>query len=263
MNKVVVITGASSGIGLACAVEFAGLQNKVYCLSRTAPKNANINFIKCDVTNRSEIENAFLEIEKNEGKIDIVINNAGMGISGAVEFEPQEDIDKIIDINFNGMVKVSAVALSYLRKSNGTLLVVSSLASEFPIPFQALYSATKAAVQNFSMALANEVRPYNVKVCCILPGDVKTDFTKNRVKAPDKNENVYSQRVARSVKRMEKDEQSGLLPKVIAKKIVKVANKKNPPVCFTVGFKYKLFRAVKRLVPTKLFNKILYLMYGK
>lgn len=263
MNKVVVITGASSGIGLATAQALLKKNYTVYCLSRSAPKEEKIKHIKCDVTNRNEIESAFQQISEAEKQIDVVINNAGMGISGPVELEPQEHIDRIINVNFGGMTKVSAVAMPFLRQSKGVLLNVSSMASEFPIPFQTMYSATKAAVQNFSMALANEVRPYGVRVCCLLPGDVKTDFTKNRVKAPDEKQNIYSKRVNESVSRMEKDEQNGMPASVIGNKIAKVIEKKHPPVCFTVGAKYKLFRFLKRIVPTGLFNKILYAMYGK
>lgn len=263
MSKVIVITGASSGIGLATAQALLQKEYTVYCLSRSAPNEKNLKHIKCDVTNRDEITSAFKQIFENEKQIDVVINNAGMGISGPVEFEPQEDIDRIINVNFGGMTKVSAVAMPYLRQSKGVLLNVSSMASEFPIPFQTLYSATKAAVQNFSMALANEVRPYGVRVCCLLPGDVKTEFTKNRVKAPDEKQNVYSKRVESSVARMEKDEQNGMPASAIAKKVAKVIEKKHPPVCFTVGTQYKLFRFLKRIVPTGLFNKILYSMYGK
>ncbi len=184
-----------------------------------------------------------------------------MGISGPVEFEPAEDIEKIIDVNLLGVVNCSAVALPYLRKSNGLILNISSIASEYAIPFQALYTATKAGVKEFSVALKNEVRPLGVRVSCLLPGDVKTDFTKNRVKA--QVDSVYRERVERSIAKMEHDEENGMTPEAIAKAVVKVIGKKNPPATFTVGFSYKLLRVLKRFLPQKFINYILYQMYGK
>ena len=261
MNKVIAITGASSGIGLAIAEMLISRGEIVYCLARTEPKNSRILFKYCDVSKRDTVSLAVSQIIEEQGRLDCIINNAGLGISGPVEFEPAEDIEKIIDVNLLGVVNCSAVALPYLRKSNGLILNISSIASEYAIPFQALYTATKAGVKEFSVALKNEVRPLGVRVSCLLPGDVKTDFTKNRVKT--QVDSVYRERVERSIAKMEHDEENGMTPEAIAKAVVKVINKKNPPATFTVGFSYKLLRVLKRFLPQKFINYILYQMYGK
>ena len=262
MSKVVVVTGASSGIGLAIAQNFESLGYSVYSFSRKAPSDKNIHFISCDVSDIESVQKAFESLLDKEKQIDILINNAGMGISGAIEYAPQQDIKRIIDVNLLGVVNCCQIALPYLRESKGMILNVSSLGAEFTIAFQSMYSATKSAVLAFSTALRNEVRPCGVRVSCLLPGDVKTDFTKNRIKQ-ETPETVYSEREKRSVGYMEKCEQNGMPASKIAKKVVKVCNQKHPPVSFTVGVPYKLARFAYRILPQKLVNKILYSMYGK
>lgn len=263
MQKVVAITGASSGIGLAIAEELINNGYTVYSLSRSAPSNTDIRHIVCDVSQRDSIANAYKVINEAEGRIDVVINNAGMGISGPVEYEPVEDIERIISINLLGVINSCAEALPYIRATKGNIINIGSLAGEFGIPFQALYSTTKAGVCAFSLALQNEVKPLGVKVTCLMPGDIKTNFTANRVKAEIPDDPVYGDRVRRSVQRMEKDEQNGMPPSAIAKAIRKLLQQKRPPLCLTVGFSYKTLRSLKRLVSTKTLNKILYGMYGK
>lgn len=261
--KVVVITGASSGIGLATAGLLVQNGFEVFSLSRSAPSDKKIKHIKCDITDKEAVKNAFDDIIKQTGNIYAVVNNAGMGISGPIEFAPWNDMDKIIQTNFNAVAHICAVALPFLRQSQGRIINLSSLAAEFPIPFQALYSATKAAVKTFTMALANEVRPFGIKMSCILPGDTKTNFTQNRVKSCLEQSNIYNDRTCKNVGKMEKDEQNGMDPIGIAKLILKCLTKKNPPLVKTVGFKYKILRAARRVVTTKTLNRVLYSMYGK
>ncbi len=262
MNKVYVVTGASSGIGLSIAQEIINNGNIVYSLSRSAPNDKNIKFEQCDVQNRKMIESALLAVYQKEGRIDCVINNAGIGISGSAECEPEDDIKKIVDINFTGAMNVACCSLPYLRESKGMLINIGSIAGVFAIPFQSFYSATKAGLQNFSNALRNEMRPLGVKVCCVLPCDTKTDFTKSRIKVSNEND-VYAERVNRSVMKMEKDEQNGMSPSKVAKTVYKLSNKKNPPATKTMGGVYKLLMFVKRIVPERFINFVLYKMYGE
>ena len=263
MQKVVVITGANSGIGLSTALALVERGEMVFCLSRTAPTDKRINFVKCDVTDREQIKSALMQINNQTSHIDVVVNNAGMGISGATEYEPPEDIQKIINVNLVGVINVCSLALPYLRASKGRIVNIGSLASVFPIPFQSLYSVTKAGVMSFSMSLQNEVKPSGIKVCCVLPGDIKTNFTVNRQKTEIKDDPVYGQRVCNSIARMEKDEQNGMAPESVAKVILKCIYKKRPPLVVSVGAKYKFLRGLTRIVPTKMMNNVLYQIYSK
>lgn len=260
--QVAIITGASKGIGLELAKYLSDKNIKVYGLSRTTIKDDKIKHLSVDIKDETAVSNAIDYIYKEEGRIDYLINNAGMGISGSIESTSINDLRNIIDVNFIGAFLVIKSVLKYMReKNNGKIINIGSVASEFAIPFQAFYSSTKSALKVFSEALNNEVSPYGIRVCTILPGDTKTSFTKNR-KYNDTELDVYKNRVSKSVGLMEKDEQNGMSSLYVTKKIYKVLRKKRMPVEKTIGTKYKLFIFIKRLFPSRFINFIVGKLYG-
>lgn len=263
MKKVVVITGASSGIGKMTANYLAEKGYVVYGLSRSAINLDNVKHISCDVTKVEQIENAFKEIYENEKQIDVVINNAGLGVCGAIEYSSEEELDCILDLNLKAVIKVCQKAIGYLRQTKGKIINIGSVAGSLTIPFQAYYSMTKAGVAVISEALRMELRPFGIKVTSVLPGDTKTNFTKNRYQPLVAQDELYQDRIIRSIHKMEKDEQNGVNPIKVSKVIYKVIKRKNPPVKVTVGFSYKLLVFLKRLFPERLVNYILYRMYAK
>ncbi len=260
MKKVVVITGASSGIGLETANYFADKGYKVYGISRADFNTSKFRHICCDICDHNKVEQVFDQIVAEAGKIDIVVNNAGIGISGAIEFLDFEYVKKIFDVNVLALMNCCKTSLKYLRKSQGRIINISSVASVFAIPFQACYSATKSAVESFSLALANEVKDQRIKVVCVRPGDTKTGFTAARQKTETTNE-VYGSKINKSVAKMERDEQKGMPPIKVAQVVFKVATQKNPPLVKTVGFAYKTLSLLSRLLPTKLVNYIVGKLY--
>lgn len=260
MSKVVIITGASSGIGLATAKRLAAKGYKVYGLALNEYSDEAFECFRADVNDIATIENIFQTVNEKEGRIDVVINNAGFGIAGAVEYATPEMIQKIFDTNLTALVKISSIAIKYLKKTQGNLINISSVAGVLPIPFQACYSATKAAVLNFSLALDGEVRRFGVKVTSVLPGDTKTGFTEARV--IEGGEADYGGHIGKSVRRMEKDEQNGKSPDTVARVIEKVLKKRCPPLKVTVGAQYKFFVFLSKILPTRLINFILRKMYG-
>lgn len=262
-QKIIVITGASSGIGKVTAEYLYKAGNTVYGLSRSKKDTEGINYIATDITKREEIDDAFKSIYNSCGRIDVIINNAGLGVSGAIEYATDEDYNRIFDLNIKGMINVTQLAIPYLRESQGRIINIGSVAGVLTIPFQAYYSMTKASVGVFSEALRMELKPFKIKVTTVLPGDTKTNFTKNRSLPKISEDDVYQKRIINSISKMEKDEQNGVPPIKVAKVIGKVISKKNPPVSITVGFTYKLFVFLKRLLPNRLVNYILYSMYGK
>ena len=150
------------------------------------------------------------EILQREDHIDVLINNAGFGISGAVEFTTTEDAQHQLDVNFFGMVRMNRQVLPVMRRQcYGRIVNLSSVAGAIPIPFQTYYSASKAAINSYTMALANEVKPFGIQVCCVQPGDIRTGFTAAREKNPE-GDDIYGGRIARSVAGMERDEQNGM-----------------------------------------------------
>ena len=146
-------------------------------------------------------------------------------------------------------------------QGGGVIVNMSSVAAELAIPFQAFYSATKAAVSSLSAALRNELAPFGIKVTAVLPGDVKTDFTASREKN-SADDPAYGERVARSVAVMEHDEKNGMSPDVIARIVVRSALMKNPPVSRVGGWKYVLLVRLAHILPARLVSYILGKMYA-
>lgn len=260
--KIIVITGATSGIGAVTAKYLAEKGNIVYGLSRSYKENDSIKYLACDVTSKEQVADALNMIINNEGRIDVIINNAGMGISGALEFNRTSEINRINDVNINGVVNMIQVSLPFLRKTKGKIINIGSVASIIPIPFQSFYSSTKSGVLMLSETLSMELKPFGIKVSCVLPGDTKTEFTKNRRKEIT-GDDIYQGRINKSVSKMEKDELNGVDPINVAKVINKLINKKNPKVINVVGFSYKLLLFLYKILPSRLAFWVLYKLYAK
>ena len=225
MSKVAVVTGGTSGIGKQTALALKAAGYTVYELSRRAQGVEGLHHLVADITREELVDAAIGEVLRQEGHIDVVVNNAGFGISGAIEFTKTEDAKRLFDADFFGMVNVNRAVIPHMRQAGaGRIVNLSSVAAAAPIPFQAYYSAAKAAVNSYTMALANELRPYGVTVCAVQPGDIHTGFTAAREKTID-GDDVYGGRISRSVARMEHDEQTGMDPAKAGAFIAKVAMK--------------------------------------
>lgn len=261
-KEVVVITGASSGIGRACAEAFLKDGSVVYSLSRHK-KFDDVLHVPCDVSDEEQVNAAFKKIFEKEGRIDILINNAGFGISGAVEFTELSQAKKQFDVNFFGCFLCCKVVCEYMRKNRGGKIInISSMAAPLSIPFQAFYSASKSAVNALTLALANELRPFNISVCAFMPGDVKTAFTAEREKEIS-GADVYGEVINNSIAQMEKDEQNGMSPEKIAKAVHSLARKKSPKPLSTTGLNYRLFAVLSKLLPVRAVNRIVGMIYSK
>ncbi len=254
MGRVVVITGGSSGIGRAAAGMFAARGDVVYELSRGGQGAPGVRHLTADVTDQAQVDAAMAQVGVEQGRIDLLVNNAGMGISGAIEFTPEEHARKIIDVNFFGTFHCCKAALPYLRKSGNPRIVnTSSVAAPVAIPFQAFYSASKAAVNSLTLALANEVRPQGIKVCAVMPGDARTGFTAARQKSTAGQE-IYGAQIERAVGAMEKDELGGMPPEVVAAVLLKAADARSPRPLYTAGTKYKFFVLLAKFLPARALN---------
>lgn len=262
-KKIAVLTGGTSGIGMQTALALKNAGYTIYELSRRAQGVEGLNHLVADVTDEAAVKKAVDEIVAREGKIDVLVNNAGFGISGAVEFTKTEDAKRLFDTNFFGMVNMNRAVVPVMREAGqGRIVNISSVAGQIPIPFQTYYSAAKAATNSYTMALANELRPYGVTVCAVQPGDIKTGFTKAREKTVD-GDDVYGGRIGRSVSRMEHDEQTGMDPAVAGKFIANVAMKKKVSPIYTIGASYSFLTFLTRLMSWKTMNKIIGAIYAK
>ncbi|NMA65893.1 MAG: SDR family oxidoreductase [Clostridiaceae bacterium] len=272
-NQVILITGASSGIGRATAEYFMKKGYRVYGTSRNPERHQNhtyhessgfINMIPLDVADDNSVENAINTVLAKEGKIDVLISNAGIGIAGSIEDTTMEEVKKQFEINFFGSLRVIKAVLPVMRKQGyGKIIALSSVAGVISIPYQAHYSSSKFAIEGLVEALRYEVAPFNIKVCLIEPGDTKTEFTSNRVYSKNANQNSpYYDTFNKSLARMERDEQNGCTPESVAKTIYKMAIKKNPPIRIAVGFQYKLVLFLKKILPARVLEKVVGMLYS-
>ncbi len=259
MSKVVIITGASSGIGRATAGYLTDKGYTVYGLSRRGVED-KFNSIKCDVTKRSEVEKVFKDIYQKEGHIDVLVNNAGMGISGAVEHIDNARTRDLFNLNTLAYFDTCQLAIPYLKETKGHIVNISSIAAIIPIPYQTAYSASKAAINLFSESLRLELKDSGIKVSAIMPGDTKTGFTSARIK--DNNEDGYNGRLSKSVERMEHDEQNGKSPLTVSKEIEKVILSNNPKALISVGIEYKFVYFLSKALPNRLLLFIVDKMYN-
>lgn len=263
MNKIAVVTGASSGIGRCTAEALRDGGCKVYDLSRRNIPIENVVHIKTDITIQDDVLSAVENIISAEGRIDILVNCAGFGISGAVEFTSTEEAKKQFEVNFFGAVTVTRAVLPHMRAQGcGRIVNISSVAAVAHIPFQTYYSASKAAIESYTACLDNEVKIYGVRATAVEPGDICTEFTDARQKSFEGDE-AYGGRISRSVAGMEKDEQKGMSPEVAGKYIAKVAlRKKVKPVC-AIGVSYKILSVLCKTFPCALRNFVVGMLYAK
>ena len=261
-EKIAIVTGGTSGIGLCTAASLHEKGCRVYTFSRREFSDPRFTHIRVDVTDPDAAEAAVRRVYEKEGRLDIVVNCAGFGISGAIEFTPAEDAKRQMDVNFFGMVNVNKPALTIMRKQGaGRIVNTSSMAAVFAIPFQAYYSASKAAINSYTCALLNEVKQYGISVCAVQPGDIKTGFTAARKKI-EAGDEEYGGRISRSVAKMEKDEQSGLDPQKAGDFIAKVAMKKSVKPLYTIDFISGAECILDRILPKGLAYKIVGSMYN-
>lgn len=267
--KTVLITGGSSGIGQATADLFSKSGYCVYEMSRHGQDRPGITHLSGDVTIPENCQKAVDYVIKQSGALDVLICNAGMGISGAIEFTEEEEMHRQMDVNFFGAVHMVQVALPQMRyqatHSNGrhaskpTIIFVSSLAATFSIPFQAFYSASKSAINGFAFALRNELRPFGIRVACLMPGDIKTGFTNARCKSL-KGQEVYRQ-MEQSVKVMEHDEQNGQSPECIARTLLKIARSRYVQATYYTGFSYHLLAVLNKVIPASVVYRLVAWLY--
>lgn len=260
--KIAIVTGGSSGIGRATALELQKRGCKVYILSRHPAHLSGMIHLCCDVADERQMQAAVREVWQREGRIDLLVNNAGFGISGAAEFTENEDAKRLLNVNLFGVVNGCKAVLPVMRQQgSGRIVNVSSFAALTPIPFQAWYSVSKAAVSAYTAALRNEVAPFGIVLCAVLPGDIHTGFTAAREKASAGDE-IYHGRIARSVAVMEHDEQIGMTPEKAGRFLASVALRKRVKPEYVIGASYRALSVLARLLPCRLKSWVIGRMYA-
>lgn len=255
MMQTLLITGGSSGIGKATAEYFAAKGWRVYELSRHGQSSEGITHIDCDVCEPETLRAATAQVIAETGQIDVVISNAGFGISGAIEYTDIDEAKKQMDVNFFGALNTVQAVLPYLRaQRRGRIIFTSSVAAILSIPYQSFYSASKAAINALALALQNEVRAFGIRISVLMPGDVATGFTAARRKSEMGGE-VYGN-IHKAVAAMEKDEQSGMRPEQMARIFYRIATSRSPRPQYIGGMEYGIFCLLDRLLPKRFVNWI-------
>jgi short-subunit dehydrogenase len=261
MPKVVFITGASSGIGKKCAEHLAGLGYVVYGTSRKqCMDKLSYAMIQMDLTDQTSVSKAIQYILDKEKKIDVVLNNAGIGIGGSIESYSNEEIKLQFDTNFFGPLNVCRAVIPSMRANGGGLIInISSLGGLMGLPFQGIYSATKYAIEGLSEAFRMELKSSKIKVVLINPGDFSTGFTDARkVSVNMVKDNHYYDQYCKTLSIIDHDERNGSDPIKIAKAVEKIIKKKSPKVRYLIGgFEQILFARAKSILPSKWFTAVL------
>lgn len=248
-KRVVVITGASMGLGLEMGKIYKSHGDYVIGLARSEPKESNIfdSFFLCDVGDEETVKKTVDKISQEYNNIDILINNAGFGLSGALELTPSEDIQKILNVNVLGCIYVYKYALPLLKEGS-KIINISSVCAFFPLPYRSLYCGSKAALNSIFFGVKMECKPLGIEVTNICPGDIKTNFTKNRVKIKDTS-NRYSDRIANATNMLDNREDKRMKVGSVANKIYKISNKAKFKAYYIIGAKYRVLNFLMRFFP--------------
>lgn len=254
---VAIVTGASSGIGQATAELLANSGYKVYGTSRKVAQTTQRSYkmIALDVNSEESIEAAIKEVVKIEGRIDLVVNNAGFGVApGGAEESSIEQTKMIFDTNFFGIVRMTRAVVPYMRKQGkGRIINIGSILGLIPAPYMATYAATKHAVEGFSESLDHELRTRGIRVSVVEPGYTNTHFEANTLEVDAKIDEYNIARKALA-KLMKVAIAAGDDPKVVANVVLKAANAKNPKLRYAAGKVACRLSFLRRFAPAALLD---------
>ena len=254
-TKVALVTGASSGIGEATAQRLAGAGYKVYGTSRRGAQAGRRSFemLALDVTRDESVEAAVTEVLGSEGRIDLLVNNAGFGVAPAsAEESSMEQARAIFDTNFFGIVRMTRAVVPQMRRQrSGRIVNIGSVLGFLPMPYMALYAATKHAIEGYSESLDHELRTRGVRVSVIEPAYTKTRFDANFLQ-PDATLDEYREVRAALARRLKEVVESGDEPRVVAEVVLQAATAARPKLRYAAGGLANRLRLLRRFAPASL-----------
>lgn len=254
-KKVAIITGASSGIGLETAKLFTQRGYKTYGLSRRQIGRSDFIEIQADVNNDESVKSAVAQILELEGRIDVLVNNAGFAMVGAQEESSIAQVKSIFETNFFGAVRMSNAVLPTMRRQrSGRIIHMSSIVGLIPAPYMGFYSASKHAVEGYSESLDHEVRNFGIRSISIEPGLMKTSINAHALDG-DNFVQDYSVQREKLRKLLEEGMDTASLPSMVAETVFQAAESSHPKVRYPVGKDSKMISIMRRFVPRSLFDK--------
>ncbi len=256
--RVVLITGASSGIGKACAEGLSAKGFKVYGTSRKpVPGKLPYEMIRLDVADSGSVEEAVGRVMGQEGRIDILINNAGILLTGPIEDTTVEEARALFETNFFGVIRVSRAVIPHMRRQGGGVIVnIGSLAGLMGLPFQGIYSASKFALEGMSQALRMELKRFKIHVVLIEPGDIKTEIRAHGLKTSVSE--LYGHQFERTFEVIQRNEEKGENPEFVADRVFRILRERAPRARHVVGTRtQELAVFLKRLLPSDFFLRVI------
>lgn len=261
MSKVVLITGGSSGIGKSVGEYLSQKGFTVYGTSRSPEKYGDSLFtiVGLDVAKVETIKSAVETVIEKEGRLNVLINNAGAGITGPLEEIPEAEIKNNFETNFFGPINVIKAVLPHMREQGSGLVInVTSIAGYMGLPYRGIYSASKGALELITEAFRMELKPFNIHMTNVAPGDFATNIASGRYHAPVLEDSPYKETYGASLKLMDEHVDAGKDPLEMAKAILSIINTPNPKVHYKVGdFMQKFSIVLKRILPDKVYERML------
>ncbi len=261
MSKIILITGASSGIGKSIGEFLTHKSYTVYGTSRNpaAVKDSKFPLLTLDVRNSDSIEACVSEIIEKSGRIDVVINNAGVGITGPLEEIPTQEIKNNFETNFFGPIEVIKAVLPQMRaQQSGLIINITSIAGYMGLPYRSIYSASKGALEIITESLRMEVKPFGIQITNVAPGDFATNIAAGRYHAPVIRNSDYEQSYQKVLNTMNEHVDSGNNPQQMAEAIFRIIKTSNPKIHYKIGaFMQKFSIVLKRILPDKMYEKML------
>ncbi|WP_040280019.1 SDR family oxidoreductase [Psychroserpens damuponensis] len=261
MSKVVLITGGSSGIGKSIGEFLSQKGFTVYGTSRSPERypDSKIKLVALDVADVFSVEKAIETVAKDAGRIDVVINNAGAGITGPIEDIPNEEIKRNFETNLFGPINVIKAVLPQMRQQKSGLIInITSIAGYMGLPYRGIYSASKGALELITEAFRMEIKDFNIHMTNVAPGDFATNIAAGRYHAPVVKGSPYETTYGKVLKAIDEDVDSGDDPIMVSNMIYKIINTPNPRIHYKVGaFMQKFSVVLKRILPDKVYEKML------
>ncbi len=253
MQKIIVITGASSGVGLGLKNLYKKNGDFVISLDKNANASETDSY-EVDVANEEEVMSTFEDIAKKYGHVDVLINCAGYAVYGATELIETIDAKKMFDVDYFGMLSCIKGALKYMSKG-GKIFNIASACAFFAVPYRTHYSACKAAVNMLSFGLSMELKNAGIEVVSICPGDIRTNFSKNRVKTFTTNER-YGDDIQNRAKQIDKRESKRMTLEYATAKMYKIFNKRHHKPMYIIGTSMKFAYFANKIFPIKFILKM-------
>lgn len=261
MSEVVLITGGSSGIGKSIGELLTRKGYKVYGTSRNPEKYKDSLFpiLALDVKDLNSIQQAVKAIIEKENRLDVLINNAGAGITGPIEEIPEAEIKGNFETNFFGPIKVIKSVLPQMRQQHSGLIInITSIAGYMGLPYRGIYSASKGALELITEAFRMELKDFNIKMTNVAPGDFATNIAAGRYHAPVLKDSPYQKPYGNTLRLMDEHVNKGSDTTLMAEAVLKIIQTNNPKVHYKVGeFMQKFSIVLKRILPDKLYEKLL------